>query len=158
MALEPSPSQVNAMAVTERVTAIFSFFGILFILSTFLLCHGFDKPINRLIFFASWSNLGMDIAVLIAQDGIAAGQHSPLCQFQAFAIQMYVQTWSSGVLLLGSVSIDSCIGSWASMLCGQCACLSTFTLPCSVGGLLNACERRNGSISLLATAAPSYQP
>ena len=90
MALEPSPSQVNAMAVTERVTSVLSLLGILFILSTFLLGRGFDKPINRLIFFASWSNLGNNIATLIAEDGTAAGQRSPLCQFQAFAIQMCV--------------------------------------------------------------------
>lgn len=83
-----SPSQINVMHVTERVTSIFSLLGIFFILSTFLLGHGFDKPINRLIFFASWSNLGMNIAALIAEDGPRAGQNSSLCQFQAWAIQM----------------------------------------------------------------------
>ena len=88
MAVNATPSQINAMAVTERVTSIFSLFGILFILSTFLLGREFDKSINRLIFFASWSNLGMSIAALIAEDGPAAGQPSSLCQFQAFAIQM----------------------------------------------------------------------
>lgn len=88
MAIEATSSQINAMALTERVTSIFSLLGILFILSTYLLGRGFDKPINRLIFFASWSNLGMNIACLIAEDGVAAGQRSPLCQFQAWAIQM----------------------------------------------------------------------
>ena len=83
-------SQINAFQITERVTSIFSLLGIFFILSTFLLARGFDKPINRLIFFASWSNLGMNIACLIAQDGIAAGVNSSLCQFQAFAIQMFL--------------------------------------------------------------------
>ncbi|KAL6719300.1 hypothetical protein ACLMJK_003539 [Lecanora helva] len=90
MAIELSKGQIHAMTVTERVTACFSLIGILFIIFTFLLGRGFDKPINRLIFFASWSNMGMVIAALIAQDGIAAGQRSPLCQFQAFAIQMFL--------------------------------------------------------------------
>ena len=90
MAVKATPGQINAMSVTERVASIFSLLGILFILSTFLLGRGFDKPINRLIFFASWSNLGMNIAALIAEDGPAAGQSSSLCQFQGFAIQMYV--------------------------------------------------------------------
>ena len=85
-----TPSQINAFQITERVTSIFSLFGILFILATFLLARGFDKPINRLIFFASWSNLGMNIACLIGQDGITAGVNSSLCQFQAFAIQMFL--------------------------------------------------------------------
>jgi len=88
MAVKATSDQTNVMAVTERVTSIFSLLGILFILSTFLLGRGFDKPINRLVFFASWSNLGMNIAALIAEDGIAAGRTSSLCQFQAFAIQM----------------------------------------------------------------------
>ena len=89
MALQLSDGQINAMQVTERVASIFSLLGILFILSTFLLGRGFDKPINRLIFFASWSNLGMNIATLIGQDGITAGGRSDLCQFQAWAVQMY---------------------------------------------------------------------
>ena len=90
MGVTASPSQANAFMITERVTSIFSLLGIFFILSTFLLSRGFDKPINRLIFFASWSNLGMNIASLIAQDGVAAGQNSSLCQFQAWAIQMFL--------------------------------------------------------------------
>ena len=92
MALKATPNQVYAMMITERVTSIFSLLGILFILSTFLLGRGFDKPINRLFFFASFSNLGMNIAALIAEDGVSAGQNSSLCQFQAFAIQWYVRT------------------------------------------------------------------
>ena len=92
MARKPTPNQVYAMMITERVTSIFSLLGILFILSTFLLGRGFDKPINRLFFFASFSNLGMNIAALIAEDGMSAGQNSSLCQFQAFAIQWYVRT------------------------------------------------------------------
>ena len=90
--MEPtmSESELNAMQITERVTSVLSLLGILFILLTFLLCRGFDKPINRLIFFASWSNLGMNIATLIAEDGPAAGQNSSLCQFQGWAIQMCV--------------------------------------------------------------------
>lgn len=84
MGIAATQNQINAFAITERIASIFSLFGILFILSTFLLARGFDKPINRLIFFASWSNLGMNIASLIAQDGIQAGANSSLCQFQGF--------------------------------------------------------------------------
>ena len=100
MAVEASPDQVNAMVITERVTSVFSLLGIFFILSTFLLGRGFDKPINRLIFFASWSNLGTNVAALIAQNGIIAGANSALCQFQAFAIQ-WSADWNT-VFWLGS--------------------------------------------------------
>ncbi|KAL9126443.1 MAG: hypothetical protein Q9217_004499 [Psora testacea] len=90
MELSLDKSQLSVMQATERATSIFSILGVLFILSTFLFARGFDEPINRLIFFASWSNLGTNIATLIAEDGPAAGQNSSLCQFQAWAIQMFL--------------------------------------------------------------------
>ena len=88
MVLELSAGQLNTLQITERITSIISLLSILFILSTFLLARGFDKPINRLIFLASFSNLGTNVATLIAEDGPAAGQNSALCQFQAWGIQM----------------------------------------------------------------------
>ena len=88
MAGKLTADQINTIQITERVSSIASLLGILFILATFLLGRGFDKPINRLIFFASFSNLGANVATLIAEDGPAAGPSSPLCQFQAWAIQM----------------------------------------------------------------------
>lgn len=81
-------AQTNALAATERVVSVFSIFGIFFILLTFYFLKSFHKPINRLIFFASFGNLGMNIACLIAEDGIANGPTSGLCTFQAFLIQM----------------------------------------------------------------------
>ena len=74
MAPEPfSPSQLTTFSITERVTSAFSLVGVVFIISTFLLGRGFDKPIDRLIFFASWSNLGTSIAFFISRDGVVAG-------------------------------------------------------------------------------------
>ena len=77
------------MVVTERLNSILSLIGVFFILLTFLFSSAFNKPINRLIFFASWGNLGMIVAALISQEGPRAGQDSALCQWQAFLIQMY---------------------------------------------------------------------
>ena len=79
------------MQVTERVTSIFSLLGVLFIYSTFFLLPDFDKPINRLIAWASVSSVGVSVATLIAQDGpshAAQNPQSSLCQFQAWAVQM----------------------------------------------------------------------
>lgn len=81
-------TQVNALSITERIVSVLSIIGILFILLTFYFLRSFHKPINRLIFFASFGNLGMNIACLIAENGIAHGPTSPLCTFQAFLIQM----------------------------------------------------------------------
>ncbi|KAL8751576.1 MAG: hypothetical protein Q9199_006320 [Rusavskia elegans] len=82
--------QKNALMITERVVSIFSILGIFFVLVTFYFLCSFNKPINRLVFYASFGNLGMNIACLISEDGINAGPLSPLCQFQAFLIQMFL--------------------------------------------------------------------
>ncbi|KAL8895886.1 MAG: hypothetical protein Q9207_007967 [Kuettlingeria erythrocarpa] len=54
-----------------------------------MLSSDFRKPVNRLIFYASWGNMLGNAATLISQSGIKAGQRSALCQFQAFLIQMF---------------------------------------------------------------------
>ncbi|KAL8728225.1 MAG: hypothetical protein Q9166_005528 [cf. Caloplaca sp. 2 TL-2023] len=94
--------QRDALIATERVVSVFSIVGILFILVTFYFLNSFNKPINRLVFFASFGNLGMNIACLISEDGINAGEESPLCQFQAFLIQMF----------LGVDAFWSCCMAW----------------------------------------------
>lgn len=85
-----SASQLDAIAITERVNSAISVCGIIFVIVTYLSCSEFNKPINRLIFFASFGNLGSDIASLISEAGPLAGIGSPLCQFQAFLVQMFL--------------------------------------------------------------------
>ena len=80
--------QTRAIVLTERVASVVSIVGIFFILGTYLFSSSFDKPINRLIFFATWGNLGATVAALISEDGPKAGKTSSLCQFQAFLVQM----------------------------------------------------------------------
>jgi hypothetical protein len=87
-----SDSNSRALIITERVNSSVSIAGILFILLTFWFSPYFNKPINRLFFFASWGNLGSCIAALISQAGPNAGPTTALCQFQAFLVQMYVST------------------------------------------------------------------
>lgn len=86
--MDLTEKQMGAIIITERVTSVFSIVGILFILVTYLFSSSFDKPINRLIFYATWGNLGATVAALISGNGIYAGQASALCQFQAFLVQM----------------------------------------------------------------------
>ena len=87
MAPQPfSPSQLRAIAITAKVSSSVSLAGIFFTLITYLAYPGFDKPINRLVFYATWGNLIADVATMIARSGIEAGPNSGLCQFQAFLI------------------------------------------------------------------------
>lgn len=86
----PTKPQIKALEVTERMTSILSLLGCSFIIFTFLSSRAFHKPINRLVFFASFGNVVTNIATLISTSGVEAGVKSPLCQTQAFIIQMYV--------------------------------------------------------------------
>lgn len=83
-----TPGQNLTMALTERIISALSLVGILFIILTYLFASSFSKPINRLVFYASWGNLGLSIVALISMNGPDAGQNSPLCQFQGFMAQL----------------------------------------------------------------------
>ena len=88
--MEPqmSTSQLHALEVTERVASVLSLLAAVCIILTFVLSSKFRKPVNRLIFYASWGNLFANAATLISRSGVRAGPKSALCQFQAFLIQM----------------------------------------------------------------------
>lgn len=82
-----SDGQLTTIEIAERVTSVFSVLGAILIISTFLWDSRFRKPINRLVFYASWGNLFANVATLISREGIKEGVEGPLCQFQAFLIQ-----------------------------------------------------------------------
>lgn len=87
-AMSLSSRQFGAIEVTERVASSFSILGTLFVISTYLASCDFHKPINRLIFYASWGNMIANVATLISRSGIRAGPDSALCQSQSFIVQM----------------------------------------------------------------------
>ncbi|KAF3395716.1 hypothetical protein F1880_007317 [Penicillium rolfsii] len=88
--MPPSQEQLSAISITERVCSAVSLVGTFVIVVTFIGSRSFRKPINRLVFYASWGNLMANIATLISQSGMHAGMSSPLCQFQAFLIQWFM--------------------------------------------------------------------
>ncbi|KAJ5901138.1 hypothetical protein N7504_007131 [Penicillium tannophilum] len=90
MTLSPSEQQLSAISVTERVCSAVSLIGTFVIVTTFIGSCSFRKPINRLVFYASWGNIMANIATLISQDGIHAGVEGSLCQLQAFLIQWFM--------------------------------------------------------------------
>lgn len=81
--------QLYAIEVAERLGSALSLVGTTFIIGTFLYDKAFHKPINRLVFYAAWGNIMANIGTLISRSGIDLGVTRPLCQFQAFLIQMY---------------------------------------------------------------------
>lgn len=82
-------TQIQDIVITERISSILSLVGTAFVIGTFLLNNKFRKPINRLVFYATFGNILTNVATLVSTDGIEAGQSSSLCQFQAFLIQWY---------------------------------------------------------------------
>jgi hypothetical protein len=84
-------SRGDVFSIIERVTSVFSLLGCMVVISTFTMSKAFHKPINRLVFYATWGNLMTNVATLMGgafiNDINQAG-----CQFQAFLIQMYVTT------------------------------------------------------------------
>ncbi|KAM0799326.1 hypothetical protein BDR22DRAFT_330488 [Usnea florida] len=85
-----TPNELRHLELTERVASCFSLVGTSFILFTFICSPAFRKPVNRLIFYASWGNTLCNVATLISQSGVRAGKDSHLCQFQGFLIQMFL--------------------------------------------------------------------
>lgn len=83
------PQELNAIELAERVGSVLSLVSTAFIIGTFLYDNSFHKPINRLVFYASWGNIMASVGTLISTSGIVLGVDQPLCQFQAFMIQMY---------------------------------------------------------------------
>ena len=145
--------QSNALMITERIVSVFSIFGIIFILVTFYFLSSFNKPINRLVFYASFGNLGMNIACLISKNGIKAGALSPLCQFQAFLIQMCGPPTALQVLHLLT---SGTAGSWVSMHSGPAAWHGTSTLLSFINIPTATCVPSTSGISWAATVHLPY--
>jgi hypothetical protein len=84
--------QIMALQVSERSMSVLSILGSLFIITTFLRWHYFRKPINRLVFYASFGNIMANVATLIATSALPSSpdSFSSLCEFQGILIQWYV--------------------------------------------------------------------
>ncbi|ORY71781.1 uncharacterized protein BCR38DRAFT_480266 [Pseudomassariella vexata] len=81
--------QLLAISVIERVGSVFSLLGCLFIIVTFSFSRAFHKPINRLVFYASFGNMMTNVGTLMAREYIG-NVDSIGCQLQGFLIQMFL--------------------------------------------------------------------
>ncbi|KAM0813704.1 putative G-protein coupled receptor [Seiridium cardinale] len=81
--------QESAISSLERAGSVLSILGCVFIIFTFSISKAFHKPINRLVFYASFGNMMTNVATLIAREFIFL-RDSAGCQFQAFLVQMFM--------------------------------------------------------------------
>jgi hypothetical protein len=86
-----SDEQLEMIGITGRVTSVLSILGSFIIIGAFCLSRYFRSPIHRIIFFNSFYNLIDSAGTMISVSGPAAGDTSSLCQFQGFALQMYLR-------------------------------------------------------------------
>jgi hypothetical protein len=84
--------QIHTLGVVGRASSALSIVGVATIIGTFCFSRHFRNPIHRIIFINAFYNLFDVIATTISVGGPAAGNHSALCQFQGFCLQMYVQS------------------------------------------------------------------
>lgn len=80
---------LDLLSIIERTCSVFSLLGCVFIIVTFCSSRAFHKPINRLVFFASFGNMMTNVGTLMARSYIGSPD-SPGCQLQAFLVQMLV--------------------------------------------------------------------
>jgi hypothetical protein len=92
-----SETELTAFTTIERVCSTLSLAGCAWIAITFLSSKHFHKPINRLVFYASMGNVFTNVATLISRSALS-NVTGPLCQFQAFLIQMYVSIFMQHLL------------------------------------------------------------
>lgn len=81
--------QLKVLEIVERAASALSALGVVTILTVFCLAPHFRNPMHRLIFINAFYNAFDVVCTMIATSGPAAGNSSPLCQYQAFLNQMY---------------------------------------------------------------------
>ncbi|QGI96273.1 hypothetical protein CEK26_009342 [Fusarium fujikuroi] len=89
MELGLSTSDVKLITIIQQVCSVLSLVGCLFIITTFCLCDAFHKPINRLVFYASFGNIMASICFIMADSFIDAPDGAG-CQTQAFLLHTFV--------------------------------------------------------------------
>lgn len=86
-----SEEQLDTITAAERGTSVLSVVGTTVVITTFLSSRAFRKPINRVVFYASWANILSNVATLISRSAIIEGaKGTDFCQFQGFLIQWLV--------------------------------------------------------------------
>ncbi|OTA94354.1 hypothetical protein M434DRAFT_71464 [Hypoxylon sp. CO27-5] len=89
MSSELTPGVLRAITIIERVGSVFSLLGCLFVIFTFTFSKAFHKPINRLVFYASFGNMMTNVGTLMSRSYVSE-INSFGCQFQGFLIQMFL--------------------------------------------------------------------
>ncbi|KAI6093098.1 family A G protein-coupled receptor-like protein [Hypoxylon rubiginosum] len=89
MAGDLTSGQLEAISIIERIGSVCSLLGCVFVILTFIFSKAFRKPINRLVFYASFGNMMTNVGTLMSREYVTQ-LDSFACQFQGFLIQMFM--------------------------------------------------------------------
>ncbi|KFH44238.1 Cyclic AMP receptor-like protein A-like protein [Hapsidospora chrysogenum ATCC 11550] len=84
-----TPEQLEDISIIERACSVISLLGSLFVIVTFCLSRSFHKPVNRLVFYATFGNMLTNVGTLMSRTYVNSPD-SVGCQFQSFLIQMFM--------------------------------------------------------------------
>ncbi|EFY84982.1 G-protein coupled receptor [Metarhizium acridum CQMa 102] len=83
-------SQLNAISIMERACSAISLLGCIFTITTFTCFSTFrEKPVNRLVFYASFGNMASNVGTLMSRSFLG-NLDSFGCQFQAMLVQWFM--------------------------------------------------------------------
>ncbi|KAH3950238.1 hypothetical protein HBH98_021900 [Parastagonospora nodorum] len=99
-----TPPQLRAIEICTRTMSVLSLLGSCYIISSFLYFAFYRKPINRLVFYATWGNILANVATLISTSGIPTDGQSlnALCEFQGVLIQWFLMADSFWVFCMAT--------------------------------------------------------
>lgn len=86
---ERDETDLQIISIIERAGSVLSLMGCLFVIVTFCCCSGFHKPVNRLVFYATFGNMMTNIGTLMSRSYVDEPD-SAGCQLQSFLIQMFM--------------------------------------------------------------------
>ncbi|CAI6337753.1 unnamed protein product [Periconia digitata] len=103
-----SDHEMLAIKITERTMSTLSIIGSIFIITTFLKWHYFRKPINRLVFYASFGNLTVNAATFMGTSAIPSNSRhlTPVCEFQGILIQWWHRFMAADSLWVFSMALN----------------------------------------------------
>ncbi|KAL2859179.1 hypothetical protein BJX68DRAFT_261627 [Aspergillus pseudodeflectus] len=84
-----SSEQLYRLSIAGRTASGLSLLGVATIFATFTFSENFRSPTHRIMLINAFYNLFDFIATMISVSGPEAGDHSALCRFQGFCLQMF---------------------------------------------------------------------
>ncbi|TWU70440.1 hypothetical protein ED733_000256 [Metarhizium rileyi] len=93
-------AQLHVISIMERLCSAISLLGCIFTIATFTCFSAFrEKPVNRLVFYASLGNMASNVGTLMSRSFLG-DLDSFGCQFQAMLVQWFMAADAGWILAM----------------------------------------------------------